>query len=433
MSIWIIEPIDPLLFRDGRPFTTSPGATARSLPFPFPSTIAGGVRSQAGLDAQGHFHFTTDTELRRLKEVGIRGPILVQLAKKSQDGEDWLVPAPCDALIYPFKDKRKPEEHASKFAINQLVPLKPLAGAMTDLDGRGSQHLSLLLVGLAQHQPEKPATNTPPYWHWKQFLSWLENPGMKTWKEVSADELGLKGPVSEERVHVAMNPQTRTGRDGFLFATTSLEFTAVHKTVQQEQEQAPSSLAQAHQLGLAVLLDEKEDLLPQVGPGSLGSERRLVTWTRSPSEEPACPERIKQSILSKHACRLILLTPAYFAQGYLPTWILAPRAGVTPRLKAIVNRRPQVVSGWDIVKKGPKQSHRLAPAGTVLYLELDGSESGLEAWIDQIWLRCISDDGPDGEPERYRLDGFGLATLGTWSGQATPIQIDFGQKEAQPS
>ena len=53
MTIWIIEPHDPLIVRDGRPFGPNPGVQATSLTFPFPSTTTGGVRTRAGLNSYG--------------------------------------------------------------------------------------------------------------------------------------------------------------------------------------------------------------------------------------------------------------------------------------------------------------------------------------------------------------------------------------------
>ena len=50
MKTWIIEPVDPVLFGDGRPFTAVPGSRATSLPLPPPSTLAGGVRTRHGQD-----------------------------------------------------------------------------------------------------------------------------------------------------------------------------------------------------------------------------------------------------------------------------------------------------------------------------------------------------------------------------------------------
>ena len=51
--------------------------------------------------------------------------------------------------------------------------------------------------------------------------------------------------------------------------------------------------------------------------------------------------------------------------------------GVTPQLAGIAIQRPQVVSGWDLEKRGPKPTRRLAPAGTVIFLNLEGSNDAI--------------------------------------------------------
>ena len=55
MTVWLIEPRDPVIFRDGKPFNASPGAHAKTLSFPFPATAAGATRTRAGLDTSGRF------------------------------------------------------------------------------------------------------------------------------------------------------------------------------------------------------------------------------------------------------------------------------------------------------------------------------------------------------------------------------------------
>ncbi|HNG95593.1 MAG TPA: type III-B CRISPR module-associated Cmr3 family protein, partial [Acidobacteriota bacterium] len=116
MRIWVIEPRDPFIARDGKPFGAIPGARASSLPFPFPSTTTGGVRTRAGLNANGIF--TASPEDSRTIEVA--GPFLVEL---NQTGEiaEWLVPAPADALL--FETNRKDDRTARcKQLVPQVVP-----------------------------------------------------------------------------------------------------------------------------------------------------------------------------------------------------------------------------------------------------------------------------------------------------------------------
>jgi len=50
MTLWTLIPRDPLIFRDGRPFSADAGARAKSLAFPYPSTTTGAVRTSVGTD-----------------------------------------------------------------------------------------------------------------------------------------------------------------------------------------------------------------------------------------------------------------------------------------------------------------------------------------------------------------------------------------------
>ena len=67
-----------------------------------------------------------------------------------------------------------------------------------------------------------------------------------------------------------------------------------------------------------------------------------------------------------------------------------------------------VVSGWDLAQGRPKETKRLAPAGSVYFLELAGEREDIRRWCDEAWLNCVGDGAQD------RRDGFGLAALGTW-------------------
>src|SRR5258708_5539574 len=95
MTFWIIEPRDPLIVRDGRPFGPNPGARATTLPFPFPSTLVGALRHKAGLDPNGQFD---KNQITTVLKQGMRGPLLVEL-DANDTINNWLLPAPADALL----------------------------------------------------------------------------------------------------------------------------------------------------------------------------------------------------------------------------------------------------------------------------------------------------------------------------------------------
>jgi CRISPR-associated protein Cmr3 len=390
MTVWIIEPRDPLIFRDGRPFDAVPGVRAVSLSFPFPSTVAGAVRAREGQDTQGRFQ---KDSIARVKGIPVRGPFLIELNNQANDEGRWLVHAPSDALLFDLKSSK------SKRAVaKNLVPLEVQNNTSTNLPQ------GLLLVGMPQPDFSKPSKNAPRYWYWEAFQRWLLEPKDQVF---DLQDLGHNGPVQESRFHVGINPETRTAdvERGALFQTRGLEFTRFRDE---------SDFGTASRLALAIETDAPN---LKNGPGFLGGERRLVVWRRSNMSLPACPTQLKRRISKSRHCRIVLLTPAHFELGWKPTWILSEIHGVTAKLKAIAVGRPHIASGWDLHMKRPKPARRLALAGTVLFLELNGNDDAIERWVDRIWMSPISD------AEHDRLDGSGVAVIGVWDGKARRMEV----------
>lgn len=384
MSLWLILPRDPLIFRDGRPFTAIPGERSKSLEFPHPSTIAGAVRTLAGTDAGGHFDASLISEL---KQIRVRGPFLVEV-NEQYEIEEWFFPAPADALLV------RRNGGVSRIS---LSPLNMPPGAKIDLHG-------LFLVGPAQNIKEKPLSNPTRYWTWTELLDWLKK--AKDDQEFTG-KLGIQGLTRETRTHVSIAPQTQSALMGALFQTSSLEF-AYLKHGEDEKPQ----LNQLRYLALA--LDTEASLTE--GLSSLGGERRVVRWKHIQGSTPDCPDTIKEAIIAHAHCRLILATPAYFTDGYLPSR-LRNDFGIKVEIQAVAVPRYQTVSGWDYEKKKPKPTRRLVPAGSVFFLKLIGSQKAIKDFIEAVWLKSISDD------LQFHRDGFGLALLGTWDGRLRTMEV----------
>lgn len=403
MKTWIIEPRDSLIVRDGRPFGLGAGIRATSLDFPFPSTLAGGIRTRAGLDASGIFDVG---KINAVKQISVAGPLLVEL---NEDGNicDWLMLAPSDALLM------RDEEDDKKADVKRLAPI----GVSTDLTNLEND---LLPVGVVAPLKGKPLDEAPRYWRWTKFNEWLIEA-----KDFSVElkELGHGGPEKDSRVHASINPSFTTGETGEnnLFQTRGLEF---RRILNEER------LESAKRMALAVFVDDKAQAQNiTTGLAPLGGERRLVVWREdvkdAAKEICQCPNEIKTEIIKSGHCRVVLLTPAFFKQGSYPEWLLQSSSNVTPKLKGITHSRYQVVSGWDFAKVKtkngrqvlgePKPTRRLIPSGAVLFLELGKDEKSVSDWIDETWFGCVSDDDPSGQQD-FRKDGFGLAILGTWDG-----------------
>jgi CRISPR-associated protein Cmr3 len=397
MSVWLIQPRDPLIFRDGKPFNATPGAQATSLPFPYPSTLAGGVRTRAGTDETGWFD--PKQSIDKLLQLNIRGPILVAI---DEDGEvdTWYFPAPTDCLLVESGDKSQGQRY-------WIHPVKPPDDAETNLK-QGC------LVSPNPVVKQKPHKKAPAFWNWGTMQTWLTQPANDA-ESVDLSKLGISGLTQQSRVHVRIDAETGTASEGFLFQTSGLEFftTPQGENGEASHEENRKMLSKLRQYALAV----ETDAALQSGVDFLGGERRVVNWVQSSQTFPVCPDEIRQAIIAQKHCRLLLTTPAIFKQDYLPKWVCKSIPDLTVNIVAAAVPRYRAVSGWDAKERTQKRSRRLAPAGSVYFLSLDGDAEATERFIDTVWMNSVSDDKQD------RRDGFGLALLGIWDGEIKALEV----------
>lgn len=386
-DLWLIQPFNSLVVADGRPFENQPGARAKSLSFPPPSVTAGGFRTRAGVKANYNFKQLTNDQHQDLVAMQVRGPILL---KESLDLLIPFVAIPADALI---------RQDGSNVTCYRLQPLDPtyFPSKQTDLnqlDPKRPDQPSFALVGSQQVTKGKAPANLPRFWNWDGlFLPWLINPHIH---EFSLEQQVADGQMldleRDTRTHVGIKASTQVAEDGQLFQTQGLNF---------------HTLAASYSLGLW------SETPIDSAVASLGAERRLINWRQptipvSPhftNIHPAILNDIKQA----KRCRIVLLTPAIWDAGFYPNTLPTFELPITATIKAVVNPRPEYVSGWDLQAQKPKATRRLAPAGTVLFVELDGNEDAIEQWAHQLWFSNISSN------EQAAKDGFGLAVLGTWN------------------
>lgn len=426
-TTWLIEPRDALIARDGRPFSAAvAGARATSLDFPFPSTTTGGARTRAGLSLinndlnQFPKHLINGVSLSdAVMKIQVRGALLAEIDKDGniEIGDDgkphFLVHAPADCLIV------KPENEREKIRRYALVPVDDENGAAFG-SNLPNDKARLHLLGTRQFVKGKPQSS-PRFWRWSEFEKWLDE---ATTDGVDLQELGHDGVTPEQRTHVKIfdkDNQTKYGSgyasksnsEGGLFQTRGLEFTRIEETDGRKK------LSSAKKLALAIEVETPDDFKGKIQEGiaPLGGERRLVAWRESKNAGfPQCPQSVKNKIVTSKACRLILLTPAIFENGFLPVWRQTVN-GISPTIEAVAVSRAQVISGWDFKIRRPKPTRRMCPAGTVLFLKFGNADkSAIENWVDKTWFSCVSDK------EQDRFDGFGLAALGSWDGELLKIE-----------
>lgn len=354
---------DPLLFRDGRPFSNELGAlTARTLRIPLPGTLAGALRSRIG-DAAGWDWQKGGPDLARA--VTVAGPLLVL-------NNALLFHAPADALI------GKDESEAVRLA--PLRPTQPPAGAGCDLPS-GLRPLSVIIDA-------KPESGYE-FWSGEDLFRWLANP--------SGDGLPLPCQHTalsiDSRIHVKIEAERGAAQEGMLFSTESVDFQGGHAFLACVQTDGDSGMS---------------------GLWPLGGERRLAYCEAAdPVQWPSCPDGLATAVAAARRVRMQLATPACFSGGWRPGWLDSDLVGSPPglpdvrlQLVAAAVPRREAVSGWDLAARGPKATRWLAPAGSVYYFDVRAGDPS--ALTGSGWLAPVSDG------EHDRIDGYGLALWGVW-------------------
>ena len=409
-NFWLIEPRDALVVRDGRPFGKDAGNRADSLEFPFPSTTTGAARTRAGLSV-------IDNDLSKFKDhkignksladfvqenIEVRGAILAEITDENK--VELLVSAPADAVLFEIKkDDGKTDEENTK-----IIPLLPLKDEefFSNLNKKSDEtdsNTKFRLLGLQKNEKEKPHKNAPKFWRWTEFEKWLKE--SKIHEKCELKNLGIGSLEKDRRTHVEMDYGKKSGKDGGLFETRGLEFT---RKIEPKKD---GETLEFKRYGFILRVEDNNfDGKIENGIAPLGGERRLVSWSKSENQFPLIDEKMRDEIIKNKTCRLILLTPAIFENGFYPKF----KDGDI-EIEAVAVNRYQVISGWDFKIHRPKPTRRMCPAGSVFFLKFT-DKANIEQWLEKTWFNCISDD------EQDRKDGFGLAVIGDWDGNYLKLE-----------
>jgi CRISPR-associated protein Cmr3 len=384
MNVWILEPRDTLVFRDGRPMRGD-GLQMTGHPLPYPSQLAGFVRTRCGSDSSGRFTLADDASaLDKLRAVSVRGP---WLGLAMPDGSvEHLVPAPRDAVLLAPDEAR---------LVRRLRVGLPATGSglrhgeATDLE----EGFALPLLAAGAREKALPMV---PFWRWSVMEEWLTRPSEAA-SRLTRESLGVDLPPVETRTSVAIDGETMTAREGQLFSVDHRRFVLRSSTRRRD------GIHGARALSICFLCDDRR-LASGLAP--FAGERRIVRLAPSKASIPEVPPRVVEVVAERRRVRVVLMTPGCFDQGWRPNWLLQERDGVRAHLRGAIVGRPDVVSGWDFQLQRPKPGRRLAPTGSTYFLELQGAPDAIRQWARNLWWQPVSDD------EQARRDGFGLALLG---------------------
>lgn len=357
-----IEPVDVLFLRNNKLFGDS-GSYGESHMPPWPSVAAGAIRSRILADDQVNLAAFARGEVNHptLGTPAAPGNFALtafNLGRRFADGHvELLIALPADLII---------KESGKKTTACLLRPETMLAGLET------SSSLPMLPV-LAEEQRSKQATG---YWlrqaGWESYLRG-QNP--------AADHLVKSSELwaLDYRLGIGLDAQTRRAADGKLFTTQAVSMV-------QRQNSA------GFDVGFVATVSGAK--LPKHGSLRLGGDGRAAALHHCEARLP-CVEY--KTITTARRCRIVLTSPGIFANGWLlPGLDTAGNfklAGIRGKLVCATVPRAETISGWDIARKQPKDAQRVAPTGSVYWLdELETTPEALGKLVESgLWADSCED------------------------------------------
>ncbi len=360
-----IEPLDVLLFRDGRPFSAGMDHLARSVFPPFPSTVAGFLRSR--LFREAGFDWRAARE--RFGDLGGPddfGAFRVEGLFLRRDDTDY-VPVPNDVV------RPKGSADGGPLLLSRPLGLDGAPPITSNFPDGRLRFLWARTAGVVEPAQGFVALDDL----FSRCL--LGEPPARVLRE--EDLVGR-----ERRTGIGMDRGRRSAEEGRLFI---VEFLRLRDGV-----------------GFHVRFSGVR-WAGTSGADTLGGERRPVRWTAIDrfALPPAGP--VAEKVGASGRFKLVLLTPALFDDGWRPGRRFEEalqEAGVEADLVSAAVGRPVHAGGFDLHRQRPRPMRRAAPAGSVYFYEV---RKGDPSRLAGSWgMRGISDDGWEA--------GMGLSVLGGW-------------------
>ncbi|MDW8327247.1 MAG: type III-B CRISPR module-associated protein Cmr3 [Anaerolineales bacterium] len=371
----LLQPHDVLLFRDGKPFAAGADTRARSLFPPTPFTVQGAIRARMLFSSEVRPHdyvFNgSDPQVQKLREkigfmsqnygqLQLRGPFLVK--KANEHNGQWVryFPLPADIV------KNKNDE--------SYRVLQPLRSAIL-LSNLPAVESLLWVTGVNRFD---------------EAQGWISEAGLGLYLQGQAPQKAHIEPeqefiVRESRFGIALQLGKRTVQEGFLYTAEFLRFKDRVALWLEVEGLTPNDLGQ-----------EKGFL--QLGGEARVAYYECVESRPLPTLNGSLPERFK----------VVLLTPAWFEQGWRPSDWQPFFTGSVHLITAMIPRYQSLGGAYvDDQRRRTnfqKPIRRFVPAGSVYYFERKG---------DATYTGKPFTETPAGEGD-YGQIGFGCAVIGQW-------------------
>jgi len=335
MTWYFIEACDVLMFRDGRPFSAGESHVIQSVFPPTALTIQGALRSlilsqsSAGFSPAGG----QETGVGYGDDLGMfamHGPYLAYRQENGTIAQLLLLPGD---IVYTKRGSfvrlsagKSEDRGLSNFPDKDCIPLEPPAGVQVD-DAPDTCYI---------------ASDT------------LNNCLDPRGRVPQADDNNPFGGIIYARALFSEEPRFGIGLD---YAQRRPAEGMLYRAAFKRP---------ADNVGLLVWVDPSTaKQLPAEATIPLGGEGRAARLIQCADElvDAYSPE----PKTGPNGFKLVLLTPAYFEDGWQPKdgdWM---EVFGLPRPSAAVVSRYQMLSGWDLVNQQSRSALRLVPAGSVYY------------------------------------------------------------------
>lgn len=388
---YYVRPTDSLFVRGNLAFGDS-GEHGTGLMPPPPSLFAGAFRScLLGRDASQLSSFLSQGQCSdpALKQClgtpdvpGAFGITWLSLAGEPSAGAipEPIAPLPADLLMLG----------------QAFVTLEPRAVA-SGVQSAGELPLRATLVSAKQEKPKGGL-----YLNAKGLSQHLSGQRPDMAHGIEAKHLYQRDP----RLGIGLNADAHTAEEGQIYTTEGYAFSP----------KDGQTAAKYNSTGFLIGVQGVTDLMPTEGVLRLGGDGRSAHYRRVNFTAPAAtnlPGKFKRF-------RLLLQTPALFAQGWRPEGITQQDDGsyrlqgdgFSARLACAALGRRDTVSGWDLFQWAPKPAQAAVPAGSVYWFdEFDGDFGKLAAWVNQgMWPQNLAT-----LQQNRRAEGYNRALLGAWN------------------
>jgi len=366
-----IEPVEPLLFRTGRPFTAGENNFAETVFPPTPETLQGALRAMIAIQwgkAQADSAWTIDEVFnadavvrligKRFRDRNVYGRFRITglaLGRRTGKGVERLFPPPAHIIQVIVDEAGK--------QVPRLVKLKPeqRPGGTSNIP----EEKQMLFPELEEKKTAAKA---------EDISGWLTPQGLQAILKgeipqiedlIAVDDICSR----ESRLGIGMNNATKTTEVGYLYQVQMIRmqpgFGFVVDIQLGEEHHGASELPQSEQCTGGLETPSELAFLNE-GWLTLGGEQRAARFEVLSAEHVVEEQDISQT---RPGRLLYFATPAYFEHGWLPA---SPAILPAEPITAAINRY-QSIGGWFLNPANAggsgKITRRCLPAGSVYFFD----------------------------------------------------------------